>query len=120
MNIRIKHLSWGVLAMLFATHGMADEPTTLTHNPFSRPPSAVLRDDRPVLAEDGTVRAIDLRATMVSSTDRLANVAGHTLRPGDDVQGYTLQQVFEDRAIFSRGGARLTVYVKPELVDDDE
>jgi len=120
MNICSQHIAWALLALLISADGLAGEPVSLLHNPFSRPPSLITLASSPVVAADGTVRVFDLRATMVSTTDRLANVAGRTLRPGDEVQGYTLLQVFEDRAIFARAGARLTVYVKPELVDDDE
>ncbi|MDH5622023.1 MAG: hypothetical protein OEY74_08070 [Gammaproteobacteria bacterium] len=120
MNIHYRLVACALLALLTNADGLADEPVSLLHNPFSRPPSLIIRASNPVIEKDGTVRTLDLRATMVSKTDRLANVAGRTLRPGDEVQGYTLLQVFEDRAVFSRAGARLTVYVKPELVDDDE
>jgi hypothetical protein len=120
MKIRDQLVTCSLLAVLIAADGLAAEPALLLHNPFSRPPLLVTRASNPVVAEDGSVRMLDLRATMVSTTDRLANVAGRTLRPGDEVQGYTLLQVFEDRAIFAREGARLTLYVKPELVDDDE
>ena len=99
---------------------LAAEPAPLAHNPFSRPPSAVPRDVAPLINEDGTSQQIDLRATMVASNDRLANVAGRTLRPGDEMQGYTLVEVLEDRAIFLRAGKRLTIYVKPDLVEDNE
>ena len=89
-------------------------------NPFARPPSVVIT---PRLSEprvDGDPTGLELRATLVGSRDRLANVAGKTLRPGDEFQGYTLVQVLEDRAVFARAGKRLTVFVKPELEEDDE
>lgn len=98
----------------------ADTPTSLAHNPFARPPSEVTMEVRNPVQADGTVAPLDLRATMVGATDRLANVGGRTLRPGDEVQGYKLMQVYEDKAIFSRDGNRLTVYVKPHLVEEDD
>ena len=99
----------------------ATEPPTLAHNPFSRPPSAATFDDADVALEfDGTGPALKLLATMIGSNNRLANVAGRVLRPGDEVQGHSLLQVFEDRAVFLREGRRLTIYVKPELEEDDE
>ena len=81
------------------------------------------RDAAPIRPEariDGDPSGLELRATLVGSRDKLANVAGKTLRPGDEIQGYTLVKVFEDRAVFARKGSRLTVYVKPELEEDDE
>ena len=120
MNTRRATPRWATLLALLATAALAAEPTPLEHNPFSRPPSAVPRDVTPFIAEDGTAQDIDLRVTMVASNDRLANVAGRTLRPGDEMQGYKLLRVYEDRAVFVRAGRRLTVYVKPDLVEDDE
>lgn len=119
MNRRITRPGLLVLAMLSGVSLSAQEALPLANNPFSRPPSAVTIETRPMLTPDGTIQTIDLRATMVAANNGLANVAGKILRPGDDAQGYTLLQVFEDRAIFSREGKRLTVYVKPELADDD-
>ncbi len=111
---------WIAVALLFGSSASANEPPTLRSNPFARPPSAATV---PVLNEArsaGDPSGLDLRATMVGSRDNLANVAGKTLRPGDEFQGYTLVRVLEDRAVFSRAGKRLTVFVKPELEDNDE
>lgn len=98
----------------------ATEPPRLSNNPFARPPSAVTIPDRPLVMSDGSTQVLDLRATMVASNTKLANVAGRTVRPGDEVQGYTLLQVFEDRAVFARGGKRLTIYTKPDPEEDDD
>lgn len=114
--MKISHLA---LLLLCAT-GTAAEPPRLANNPFARPPSAVTIPERPIVRADGSTQEIDLRATMVGSRDKLANVAGRILRPGDEVQGYKLLLVFENRAVFSRAGNRLTIYVKPDLEDDDE
>ena len=109
-------------ASLLMLHGPAGalEPPELAHNPFSRPPSEATFEDRPVVRADGKTQDLELRATMVAPNSRLANVAGRTLRPGDEVAGFTLLQVFEDRAVFTKGGSRLTVYVKPDLEEDDD
>lgn len=120
MNGRIIKSGLVMLAILSGVNLHAKEPLPLANNPFSRPPSAVTVQPRSSVAADGSIQVIDLRATMVAANNGLANVGGRILRPGDDVQGYTLLQVFEDRAIFSREGKRLTVYVKPELVEDDD
>lgn len=98
----------------------ASEPRPLAHNPFSRPPSSLPVENRQQVLADGSIQALDLRATMVTATAGLANVSGRILRPGDEEQGYVLLKVFEDRAIFIREGQQLTVYVKPLLIDDDE
>lgn len=99
----------------------AAEPPPLAHNPFSRPPSVVLRADvEQSFTNDSPLSILELNATMVSSSDRLANIRGRILRPGDEIQGYTLLHVYEDRAVFARDDNRLTVFVKPDLVESDE
>ena len=108
------------VALLLGTIANANEPPTLQSNPFARPPSAAITPIQSDLRHDGDPSGLELRATMVGSGGNLANVAGRTLRPGDDYQGYTLVQVFEDRAVFVRQGRRVTVYVKPDLEDDNE
>ena len=108
------------IALLLGTIASANEPPTLKSNPFARPPSAAITPIQSELRHDGDPSGLELRATMVGSGGNLANVAGRTLRPGDDYQGYTLVRVFEDRAVFARQGRRVTVYVKPDLEDDNE
>jgi len=108
------------LAVLLDSEPSASEPQDLANNPFARPPSEVTMEMRNPVQADGTVAPLDLRATMVGTTDKLANVGGRVVRPGDEIQGYTLLQVFEDHAIFVRDSNRLAVYVKPHLVEDDE
>ena len=107
-----------VFALTAVTH--ATEPPKLSHNPFARPPSEVTLPAQPLLRTDGTTLPLDLRATLVGANDKLANVAGKVIRPGDEVNGYTLLQVFEDRAIFRKAGNELTIYVKPDLEENDE
>lgn len=120
MNAGIVNTALALLATLLGASVHADEPAKLAHNPFSRPPSTVSDDARDLVQSDGSVTPLDLRATMVSSNRKLANVAGRTLSPGDEVQGYVLLKILEDRAIFSRDGKRLTVLVKPDSEEDDE
>lgn len=100
---------------------IAAEPLDLAHNPFARPPSELTR---PQLAaytnSDGSTQVLDLRATMVGTRDRLANVGGRVLRAGDEIQGYELLKVYEDRAVFSRQGKQEIIYVKPDPVENDE
>ena len=121
MSLRTVHPAAFCTLLLWASSmAGATEPPALAHNPFARPPSVVTAPLRSQPQTDGSTQPLDLRATMVGTRDRLANVAGKTLRPGEEVQGYTLVQVFEDRAVFARQGNRLTVYVKPDLEEDDE
>ncbi len=98
----------------------AAEPPELERNPFSRPPSERTLPEVRMPGDDDNAAGLVLTATMVAGRDRLANVAGRVLRPGDEIQGYSLVRVYEDRAVFDRNGKRLTIYVEPDLVDEDD
>ena len=94
----------------------------LRNNPFSRPeifnaPPPPVRSVEVIPPEQVE---LNLTATMVSSGRRLAHVNGVVLRPGDEFQGNKLLRVFEDRAVFLKDGEETTVYVKPELNEDDD
>ncbi len=99
----------------------ADAPPALSHNPFSRPSSEVVRVDNVVVeSDDGSGPNIPLHATMVGSVNRLANVGGRVLKPGDDYQGYRVVAIHEQYVVFQREGRSITVYVKPLLADSEE
>ncbi len=119
-RISIPVASVGIL-LTASVSVLASEPPQLRHNPFARPPSEAIATRPLDFADDAaTDSTIDLRATMVGTTGRLANVSGRTLRQGDEVNGFVLQHIHEDHAIFVRNGKRRTVYVKPDQVEDDE
>ena len=123
MKRRTLQCAAGTSLVLWLVSGTAAavEPQRLQHNPFSRPPSERTIAESDVGPDTASgAPAFDLRATMVAANDRLANIGGRILRPGDDVHGYSLLQVFEDRAVFEREGKELTVYVKPKRMEDDE
>jgi hypothetical protein len=99
----------------------ADGPPELSRNPFSRPSSEVIRSVQSVFEPDnGNSETLDLQATMIGSRNRLANVAGRILKPGDEIEGYRLVAVHERYAVFRRDSKMITVYVKPHLAEDDE
>jgi len=98
-----------------------DEPTKLRNNPISRPASDFIVDDRIFSMSDESVSAtLELQATMIGSVNKLANVGGQIIKPGDEIQGHVLVSIHERYAVFSRNGELTTVYVKPELAKDDE
>jgi len=108
------------MAAISGVHA-AGEPPTLAHNPFSRPPAEAKNDDvRIVDADDRSGPTLALHATMVGPASRLANVGGRILKAGDEIRGYVLVAVHEDYAVFRKSGKLTTVYVKPQLVEDDE
>jgi len=95
-----------------------DGPPTLRNNPFSRPPSDVIVDDRVSVRTDETVTSpLELQATMIGTVNKLANVDGRILKPGDEIQGHVLVAVHERYAVFRRNGKDTTVYVKPQLAE---
>ena len=115
----MKMLSLIVVTLMTGTVAAQEEPPVLRNNPFSRPPSDVVIDDRvSIPSEEGEVFAIELQATMIGSVNRLANVGGQILRTGDIVQGYRIAAIHEQYVVFERDGNALTVYVKPLQADD--
>ena len=120
MNCRIINIA-GFAALCFVPIVLAaSEPAVLANNPFSRPPALVASAGSPTDSLDGPSRMIDLRATMVGKSGRYAMIGNRVIRPGEEIDGYTLQQVFEDRAVFAVGGKRFTVNVRPERKNDDD
>ncbi|MBT8066248.1 MAG: hypothetical protein KJO09_03330 [Gammaproteobacteria bacterium] len=67
---------------------------------------------------DGTPETLPLLATMVGRVNRLANVGGRILKPGDDYQGYRLVTIHEDSVVFERRGETITVFVKSPDTED--
>ena len=106
---------------ILASHSLvcAAAPPTLEHNPFARPPLSEIRVTRN--ADGDGLRSFEelqVKATMVSGVRRLANVNGRVMRAGEELYGYKLLRVFENRAVFVKNGNQTTVYVKPELEED--
>jgi len=119
MRILAANLAFSILAISPAGSIAADQPPSLNHNPFSRPPSAVIRPLRPVVEnEDGSEPGLPLQATMVGRINRLANVGGRIMKAGDDYEGYRLLAIYEDYAVFEREGHRTRIYVRTALSDD--
>ena len=115
--VRMLVLMFGLMALAVN----AEEPRGIQHNPFARP-SFDYTGVADVAAFDSTAAssAIELRVTMVTGNSGLAYVGDRVLRPGDDVDGFTLASVYEDRAVFTRANQSITVYVKPERSESDE
>lgn len=121
--MRVAAIALAVIVLLPTGSLLADSlesPPALKHNPFSRPPSEVLSRSPAEPGRDNGVDLMpDLQATMIGTTNKLANVGGRILKRGDEVQGYLLVAIHEQFVVFQRNGEDITVYVKP-LADDDE
>ena len=115
----------GVLLVMipvsFAEPAIANDAPRLANNPFARPPSTVIRTEiGSIISAETGEETVELIATLVGLRSGLANVAGRIIRPGEEVDGFRLVEVYEDRAVFVSRGRQITVYVKPDLVDEDE
>ena len=96
-----------------------DAPPVLRNNPFSRPPSDVIVDDRVSAAtEEVDTSTIELQATMIGGTNKLANVGGRILQTNDVVHGWRVAEIHEQYVVFEREGNAMTVFVKPLVADD--
>ncbi len=119
MNTTIRVIAISCLAQLLVQSARGAEPPELENNPFSRPRLL------PVATGTAPLERLEsppprLLATMVSSSQRLANVEGQVIEVGDAVRGHVLREVFSDRATFEHAGNEVVVRVKPEPEDDDE
>lgn len=113
LTIAMMALAWPLLA------AAQDGPPALRNNPFSRPPSNAFIDDRvSVMSEEAASDPLTLQATMIGTRSRLANVGGRIIKPGDEIEGHRLVAVHERYAVFRRNGKDTTVYVKPQIVDN--
>ncbi len=106
--------------LLLSATAFASEPPRLEHNPFSRPPSQVRVGEFRVETALRPATELVVTATMVSSGERLAHIDGRVLREGEEIYGYRLLRIHEDRAIFERNGETETVLVKPPQDENDE
>ena len=115
LTIALPALAWPLMSVA------QDGPPALRNNPFSRPPSDVIVDDRVSPRAAETVdTSLELQATMIGTVNKLANVGGRIIKPGDEIQGHTLVEIHERYAVFRRNGQDMTVYVKPDLAENDE
>ncbi len=51
----------------------------------------------------------ELRATLVAKKHSLANLNGEILGVGDEIAGYRLREIGEDKVVLEKGGKQLTV-----------
>ena len=98
--------------LILSSAASASEPPPLEHNPFSRPPTEIrVRDSQSDVQRPSD--ELILTATMVSSAERLAHIDGRVIREGQEIYGFKLLRIHEDRAIFERNGNTETVFVRP-------
>ena len=119
MNAQLTAMIFLLSLAIRMAHGA--EPTPLANNPFDRPTSLAVASPSSADGPQHTIgRLVDLRSTMVGANEKLANVGGKILRPGDVLGDFELLRVFEDRATFNYNGKQITVLVKPPPDDSDD
>ncbi len=94
----------------------ARESVELRTNPFIRPDLS-LRDPEPTEASGplhSTSPPTRLRFTLAAGPDSLVNVDGRTLRIGEEINGYRLEAVGANTAIFSNGKEIVELRVRPD------
>ena len=104
------------LMALSAAVFSAEQEQQLQHNPFKRP--NYLNMTGTSSAESGLHGNVkmDLRATLSAGKDSLVNVGGKFYRIGDDIDGYELLSVEDDKAIFLNAGKSISVKVNRNTV----
>ncbi len=106
-------LAVAALSVAFACRA-EESVVELRTNPFIRPdlssPSPEPnRTSGPLRSTSPPTR---LRFTLAAGPDSLVNVDGRTLRIGDEINGYRLEAVRADTAIFSNGREVIELKVK--------
>lgn len=94
----------------------ADAADVLQRNPFER--LKVPSVSQPAVGAPSTSKAeevvLELRATLVSGSERLANVNGQILGLGETVLGYRLLRVEEGEAVLAKNGKEVLITMQRE------
>ncbi len=109
-------LSIFALSVLFTGGVLAEETAyVLQSNPFARPFLEKSKEVRPMLEpEPSSLKDLELRATMVAKGDSFANVGGLILGIGEEIEGYRLVSVENEKAVFSKGDEFITLTLDSE------
>jgi len=76
----------------------------LKNNPFKRPQSVLIKQRLKQPGYDTVDEGMQLRATLVSEHYPVANINGKVMTTGDEINGYVLKNVFENRVVLTRDG----------------
>lgn len=103
--------------LLVCTSGVVADETAyvLQSNPFARPFVEKLEQRGSVQApEPSALAGLQLRAVMTAGPESLANVDGKIVGIGEEIEGYTLVSVENEKAVFSKHGKLITLTLKQE------
>lgn len=100
---------------------LAADPPRISNNPFSRPVSSAPVNAGPETVDSRSPQwTPELRATLVSSRARYANVTGTILALGESAGGYRLVALEENRAVLAKDGERIVLYVRPDAASSND
>lgn len=101
-----------IFGMVFAGESLAQTPK---RNPFKQielEPKNLPVPSREDKRLDKTSEPLELRAIIVSNHNSKANVGGIIVGIGEEVNGFRLLSVKQDRAVFISGEKKVTVLVE--------
>jgi hypothetical protein len=101
-----------LLAALACGRAQADAGATPLHvNPFQPPPQATA-DSVAGGRESGS--ALEVRGVMVAGEHSLANIGGRIIGLGQEIGGYRLILVTEDKVVLAHGNLRRTLALRSD------
>ena len=95
----------------------AAQQRAIKHNPFSRPDFGQRQQQTSVEEpeqEPLPQTLLQLKAVLYSSTTPLVNINGRILAIGEEIEGFLLQEVFEDGAILSKDEVQIMLSMTQE------
>jgi hypothetical protein len=103
----------GLLLALWLTPfaGFASEPDTKLHiNPFVPPQTAAAGGG---VKSGGGNDSMELRGVVLAGPHSLANIGGKIVGIGEEINGYRLMAVNEDRVVLDNNGVQREIRVRP-------
>lgn len=101
-----------LLCSLAVSHA-SDSAVNLKKNPFKRPDFLNSgSNETAIITNDGPGSELDVRAVMSAGKDSLVNIDGIIIRIGEEIHGYRLLKVEENKITLSKKGAIVTINVK--------
>lgn len=115
MNELPRRVFW-IIAVALVT--LAANAQRLQRDPFQPPQEYT--DANAVASGGARPQAIEakIRGILVAGGQSLVNFGGEIIGPGEEVNGYRLLQVEEERAVFQRGDEIITLSLYPDADDD--
>ena len=102
-----------LVIMIFMTVAHAESGSiSLKKNPFKRPVFVSDKNKTSFATTSSLGDELDLRAAMFAGKNSLVNIGGNIVRIGEEINGYRLMSVLEDKVIFSKNNSLFTISLK--------